>query len=29
MLYRDNINSFIDIAINAVSDDNKLTMDKK
>lgn len=29
MLYRDNINSFIDTAINAVSDDNKLTMDKK
>lgn len=29
MLYRDNINSFIDTAINAVSYDNKLTMDKK
>lgn len=29
MLYRDNINSFIDTAINAVSDDNKLIMDKK
>ena len=29
MLYKDNINSFIDTAINAVSDDNKLIMDKK
>lgn len=29
MLYRDNIYNFIDTAINAVSYDNKLTMDKK
>lgn len=29
MLYRDNINSFIDTAINAISDDNKLIMNKK
>ncbi len=28
MLYRDNINSFIDTAINAVSNDNKLIMNK-